>query len=183
MNLLSKHFTSAAIVLACSLSQASDPIYYTINGGSTQQVNLNPISDTFSGVVNVSMGLLCQFSCTVNARATLNDVIAGDTTLSISDITFVGQPFCSLIFLDDAPWEGSLPHYSIPSPLEPISFTLDNASLTASICGTCNNQINVTFDPNDGGSVKLDGPITPNGNCNFVGSLTSTSGNYYELWH
>ena len=178
MNAISKGLLGAALLAAFGASHAS-PIYYTVNGGATQQLDVTPITDTFTGTSTVTSGF-CNLSCTLSATGTLSDNLSGNTTLSVSAASTSGSFACNTVNLSGFPWVGSVPHSSIPSPLAPVTFTLSGVNVS-SICGTCSNQIDVTFDPASGGSFVFNGPITPNGSCAVVGNLTST--NYYVATH
>ncbi|MCK0538574.1 hypothetical protein [Alcanivorax quisquiliarum] len=178
MNMIAKGIFGAALVAAAGLAQATAPIYYTVNDDPTvYQLDLNPITDTFFGPSTVSSGL-CSIPCTLSATGTLSDVIGGDTTLSVGHASVSGGLLCSAVSLSGFPWVGSVEHNSIPSPLGPVTFTLEGVSVSAPICGSCSDKIDVTFDPANGGSFVFNGPITPNGNCHVNGTLTSNN-NYY----
>ncbi|MCH8543781.1 MAG: hypothetical protein LAT61_09445 [Alcanivorax sp.] len=184
MNVIAKGFIGATMVAAFGLSHASGPIYYTVNGGSTEQLHITSITDTFEGTTRLSSGFFCQVDCTLTVDGEMADDLTGDTTLTVTNASVSGSSsLCGLLSLSGFPWEGSVPHSSIPSPLTPVTFTMDNVAVSASLCGSCSGQIDVTFDPDNGGSFEFDGPITPNGNCNVRGSLTSANGNYYDAWH
>jgi len=179
MNVITKGFIAAAIVTSSALSHASGPIYYTVNGGATQQLDVTPIADTFEGETRLSAGFLCQVTCDFSADGVLSDVIGGLTTLTVTGGSVSGSnPLCGLISLSGFDWVGSVPH---PSSITPITFTLDNVSVSASICGTCNGSIDVTFDPANGASFEFDDNISGT-NCNVDGTLTSANGNYYVAW-
>ena len=180
MKSISKGIIGAAMMAAFGLSHAAGPIYYTVDGGPVQQLDVNPITDTFVGSSTVTAGL-CSIGCTLSATGTLSDVIGGNTTLSVTNASVSGGLLCGAVSLSGFPWDGSVAHASIPSPLAPVTFTLNNVAVSAPICGNCSSQIDVTFDPANGGSFEFNGPITPNGNCRVVGSLTSD--HYYDAWH
>ncbi|MBA3979998.1 MAG: hypothetical protein C0462_05275 [Alcanivorax sp.] len=184
MNIIAKGIIGASLVAAFGLSHAAGPIYYTVNGGPTEQLHLTPIEDTFEGTTHLSAGFLCQATCTLEVDGEMKDDLTGNTTLTVFDGRVSGSnPLCGQLDLNNFPWVGSVPHASIPSPLAPVTFTLEDVNVSASICGSCSDKIDVTFNPADGGSFEFDGPIYPNGNCNVSGTLTSADGNYYDAWH
>ena len=183
MNVIAKGIISATMIMAFGLSHAAGPIYYTIDGGPTEQLHLTPIEDTFSGTTHLSAGAFCQATCTLEVDGKLEDDLTGDTTLTVTHGEVSGGGLCGALNLSGFPWVGSVPHSSIPSPLAPVTFTMHDVAVSASLCGSCSSMIDVTFDPANGGSFEFDGPITPNGNCNVSGSLTSKDGHYYEAWH
>lgn len=189
MNVITKGIIGAAMVAAFGLSHAAGPIYYNVTvddvTGPDLALHTHPITDTFAGSTHLSSGVLCQATCNLFATGTLSDDLLGDTTLTVTDayIGSGGSFLCGALSLGGFPWEGSVPHSTVPSPLAPVTFTLDGVAVSASLCGSCSGQIDVTFDPADGGKFIFNGPITPNGNCNVSGTLASSTGKYYDAWH
>lgn len=185
MNVIAKGLLSAALVAAFGVSQAS-PIYYTVNGGATKQLDIDPITDTFSGTTTLVAGA-CSLECTLNATGTLSD--NGSTVdLAVTAASVTGGFLCSTVGLSGFPWTASVPHTNPPitSPtLDPILFELSGVSVT-SFCGSCSDMIEVTFDADNGGQFIFDGPIYNSGgnsSCNVDGTLSSSAGNYYVAWH
>lgn len=180
MNVIAKGIIGATMMAAFGLTHAAGPIYYTVNGGATQQLDLAPITDTFVGTTTVRAGI-CSLPCTFTATGTLSDDLV-TTTLAVTSASSSGSFACNTVSLSGFPWVGSVPHDDIPSPLGPVTFSLSGVNVV-SLCGTCSDTIDVTFDPANGGSFRFNGPIYPKGSCSVQGNLTPQTGNYYEAWH
>ena len=181
MSPFKKGIIGITMIVAFGLSHATGAIYYTVNGGPTQQLHITPIVDTISGTIQLSSGSFCQVTCTLSTGIQMTDNLNGDTELAFTSGQMSGGGLCGALSLSGFPWVGSIPHASIPSPIIPVTFTIHNFAVSASICGSCSGQLNVTFDPADGGSFELEGPLPPSKNCSIMGA--STSPNYYEVWH
>ncbi|WP_159560850.1 hypothetical protein [Alcanivorax sp. S71-1-4] len=179
MKAISKGLLGAALLATFGISQAS-PIYYTVNGGATQQLDAAAITDTFSGSTVLTSGI-CSLNCTLSATGTLSDD-GTNVSLAVTSASVTGGFLCGGVTLSGFPWTDSIAHASVPTgnPLPDVDFTLTGVNVN-SLCGSCSDEIDVTFRSTGGGQFVFADTIEPNGSCSVTGNLTSS--NYYTAWH
>ena len=178
------------------MSSASSPALYRINGGSTMQIDTSPISDVFSGTVNLSAGV-CPHSCTLTLDVEITDLASLVTIFSINNAGVSGGMLCASAFVTfgSFPWTGVINHFQLPSPggapdvYDDVEFSLGMVDIDFPACSThCRGAVTAIYNNNFGGLsyLSLDGvipPVSGSGNCSMNSTVSSTNGNDYLIWH
>ncbi|WP_159560870.1 hypothetical protein [Alcanivorax sp. S71-1-4] len=159
-------------------ASASGPLYYNVNGGASEQLDVTPIYDHFSGTYTWRNGF-CTVDCALSADVSISEDSNGVTSFLFSSPVSGGNFFCSTLTFSPTAWSGS-----VPTPISvndsPIAFTVSGIE-QSSLCGVCSDQMDIYFHAEDGGYFSFDGPIAPNGTCSLKGEMSSS--NYYEFWN